>query len=374
MGRSLVLVGAGHAHMTCLLRLGQYVARGHKVTVVSRSPYQYYSGMGPGMLSGMYEPRQCRFHVRKMTQDRGGAFVEGEVLRVDAPKRRLILADSSCVRYDAVSFNTGSSVPTEGLLRSPQQNVFAVKPVTNLLAARAWAHRLAAETGDVAVLVVGGGAAGVETAANAFRLVCTAGARARVLLLAAGRLLKAWPERARSLALASLMRRGIQVQEHARAAELKDGEALLEDGRRAHYDMAFIAVGVRPSALFERSGLPTGPAGGLLVDGRLQCVAHERMFGGGDCISLKDHDLARVGVHAVRQNPILFHNLMAALEGDELETFHPDSRYMLILNTADRRGIAAKRGPAWDGPFAFLLKDHIDRSFMHRFQVSGELG
>jgi len=34
--------------------------RGHRVTVIMPSSYQYYSGMGPGMLSGIYRPQEVR--------------------------------------------------------------------------------------------------------------------------------------------------------------------------------------------------------------------------------------------------------------------------------------------------------------------------
>jgi len=39
----------------------------------------------------------------------------------------------------------------------------------------------------------------------------------------------------------------------------------------------------------------------------------------------------------------------------------------------DGRGLAAKRGFVCGGWPAFMLKDFIDRRFMARFQVSGEL-
>jgi NADH dehydrogenase FAD-containing subunit len=97
------------------------------------------------------------------------------------------------------------------------------------------------------------------------------------------------------------------------------------------------------------------------------------MFGGGDCISLSGCPLAKVGVYAVRQNPILLHNLLAALEGGGMQTFQPQKDYMLIFNMGDGRGILWKKNWIWDGRLSFILKDYIDRKFMKQFQVSGEL-
>lgn len=60
MGRRLVFVGAGHAHLTAITDLERFSDDGHSVTVIRAGPYHYYSGMGPGMLRA-YTPR--RKHV-----------------------------------------------------------------------------------------------------------------------------------------------------------------------------------------------------------------------------------------------------------------------------------------------------------------------
>ncbi|MBS1234899.1 MAG: hypothetical protein H6R43_615, partial [Nitrospirae bacterium] len=68
MKKHLVFVGGGHAHLTALLHLKDYVDCGHRVTLISPSDYHYYSGMGPGMLSGIYRPQEIRFHVKKLAE------------------------------------------------------------------------------------------------------------------------------------------------------------------------------------------------------------------------------------------------------------------------------------------------------------------
>lgn len=63
--------------------------------------------------------------------------------------------------------------------------------------------------------------------------------------------------------------------------------------------------------------------GGLLVNKYLQCTAHPEIFGGGRCIYFKDRPLDKVGVYTVRQNPVLYQNLMASLEETVLQPFDP---------------------------------------------------
>jgi NADH dehydrogenase FAD-containing subunit len=371
MGKHLVLAGGGHAHMTVMLRLDEYVEQGHRVTLVSPSPYHYYSGMGPGLLGGTYRPQQIRFHVRRMVEKRGATFVEDRVVRVEPDRRRLLLASGATLEYDVASFNTGSGVPLAAV-GGGGADVVPVKPIHNLLAARRTIlERL--RSGPLELIVVGGGPAGVEMAGNLWRLVDEAGGEAGIVLLAGSRLLGRFPDKVRDLALASLENRGIRVIEGSRAIRASGRRVELSDGGVLPYDMAFIAIGVEPSALFRDSGLPVGEDGGLLVNDRLQSTAWPELFGGGDCISLKGHPLDKVGVYAVRQNPILYHNLLAALEGRELIPFQPQPHYLLIFNLGNRRGILLRKNLAWEGHAAFLLKDWIDRRFMSKFQVSGEL-
>jgi NADH dehydrogenase FAD-containing subunit len=45
MGKQLVLVGGGQAHLTMLLNLRNYVRLGHRVILVSPVAHQYYSGL-----------------------------------------------------------------------------------------------------------------------------------------------------------------------------------------------------------------------------------------------------------------------------------------------------------------------------------------
>ncbi len=130
-----------------------------------------------------------------------------------------------------------------------------------------------------------------------------------------------------------------------------------------------MAPGVKPSTIFEESGLPAGPDKGLLVNKYLQSVKYPEIFGGGDCIYFKDQPLDKVGVYAVRENPVLLHNLMAALKGNDLKTFDPGPEYLLIFNMGDGLGVFKKKWLVFAGKIAFMIKDYIDRRFMTKFQA-----
>ena len=373
MGKHLVLVGGGHAHMTSLKNLSNFKKLGHRVTLISPSPYHYYSGLGPGMLSGIYQPREARFHVKKVAEDRGATFIKGKVIKVD-PLQSLIFLDSGeKVHYDVVSFNTGSEVPIESLTKTPANNLFPVKPVINLLKARQTILEAIINKKMLHFVVVGGGPAGVEISANLLRLLHENQWKGEITLIGGKRLLGDAPDKTRRLAMESLTRRGVEIIEGSHVKAVEKGQVTLSDGKRFNMDLAFIAIGIQPSSLFRDSRMPTGADGGLLVNSHLQSVAHPYIFGGGDCISLEGHPLAKVGVYAVRENPVLYHNLLAALEGRKMDIFTPQKEFLLIFNMGNGKGIFWKKNWIWEGRLAFLLKDYIDRKFMKTFQVSGEL-
>ena len=372
MGKHLVFVGGGHAHLTALVRANEFIQRGHEVTLISPSAYQYYSGMAPGMLSGIYRPQEIRFHVQKLVEERGAQFIGDSVKAIDPGGRFLALESGRRISYDVVSFNTGSEVPVEKSFIAKAENVFTVKPVINFLAGRRFILKTPA--GSLKrYLVIGGGPAGVELTANLFRLLQGKGDRGKIALIGGKRVLSGYVSKIRDIALRFFQDRGIEVIEGAHVKEMRRTGVSLEDGRSVEFDAAFLATGIRSSPIFKDSGLSGGEGGELLVNSFLQNTSHPEIFGGGDCIAPEGNRLAKVGVYAVRQNPILFQNLMAALEGGALRPFFPQKDFLAIMNMGNGRGILWRKNWVWEGRLAFLLKDYIDRSFMKKFQVSGEL-
>ncbi len=325
MAKHLVLVGGGHAHLTCLKNLQEFISRGHRVTLIGPASHHYYSGMGPGMLGGTYRPQEIRFNIQKMVQASGGRFQKGTVAKIKPEEKRLVLTSGLEVPYDVVSFNTGSGIPTADLPIAKDARLFTVKPIEQLLQAQQHIKdRLKKKTHHI--VIAGGGPAGLEITANLWRLASNLGGEARFTLVAGRRLMGDFPDKVRTLALKSLTVRGVEVIEGTHLKEVQTNVALLKDGRMLPFDMLFLALGVRPSALFQNSGLPTGPDGGLLVNEFLQSVAHPEIFGGGDCIYFQPQPLDKVGVYAVRENPILFHNLHGGPGGQDHAAFQTGRR------------------------------------------------
>ena len=368
MKKQLVLIGGGHAHMVTLAHLASFIQKGFGVTVIQPSEYHYYSGMGPGMLGGTYSPEEIRFATRKLVEAQGGRFVLGKASRIDPEQQVVSLEESAeAIPYDVLSCNAGSFVPRE-MIQGDTDNIFTPKPIEELLVAQKRILACAA-AGKITVAVIGSGPSSLEIAGNVHQLCREKGVTMPAIRIFGGQnLLSGRPERVSRLAREILSRKGVEIIENGYVQRIENGRIVLENGQEHTADIIFPAVGVKPSPIFARSGLPVGPDGGLRVNHYLQSVGHENIFGGGDCIHFEAEPLDKVGVYAVRQNPILYRNLLAALENGPLEKFQPGGKYLLIYNLGDGEGILSKWMITFSGKLAFYLKDRIDRRFIKMFQ------
>ena len=77
--------------MVTLANLTSIIEKGHAVTVIGPSAFHYYSGMGPGMLGGTYEPDQVRFNTLRIVERQGGIFVKDLAVSIDAQNRTVRL-------------------------------------------------------------------------------------------------------------------------------------------------------------------------------------------------------------------------------------------------------------------------------------------
>lgn len=368
MGKHLVLVGGGHAHMVTLANLHTFVDRGHRVTVIGPSTHHYYSGMGPGMLGSTYTPEEIRFATRHVVEKKGGTFVLGKAARIQADQKTITLESGETVPYDVISFNAGSYVPRLNL-PAQAQDIYTVKPIERLMQARDRILELSARK-TISVGILGGGASAAEIAGNLWQLTSGPGRRVPEIRIFAGkRFMARFSQKVRKKVENALVGRGIRIFTDGYVQSVEGLRVVQDTGKVHRLDIIFLALGVKPNPIFSNSRLPTGPDGGLLVNAFLQCQAHPDIFGGGDCIHFQKQPLDKVGVYAVRQNPVLYHNLMACLEGRPLQAFDPGGDYLLIFNIGGGRGVLQKRWITFGGRPAFFIKDYIDRKFMRKFQA-----
>jgi len=364
MRMTILLVGAGHGHLYAVSKTRQMVELGYRVVVINASRYHYYSGMGPGMLGGMYTPDETRFDIEKMVHRGGGEFIEDSVMKIDPERRVIYTSGGKIMEFDVLSCNTGSVIK-DTIPVARNGNVYPVKPLANLYRARDQLEQ-AKKGSSLRVVVAGGGAAGVEIAANVYGRAGSLSIHARVTIVTSGALLEGFPQKASQKARKWLSNHGIEVREHINVAGINNKSVSLAGGQDIPMDLCIMATGIVPPEIFSRSGMKTGPDGGLDVNEYLQAQNYPNIFGTGDGIYFSPRPLPKAGVYAVRQGPLLYQNIMAYCRGESLEAFVPQKKYLLIMNLAGF-GIAVRGKLVHCGRTWFRIKDIIDRRYIRKF-------
>ncbi|MCP3901857.1 MAG: FAD-dependent oxidoreductase [Desulfobacteraceae bacterium] len=368
MRKHLILAGGGHAHMMTLENIDKFVNKGFKVTVIGPSFFHYYSGMGPGMLGTTYSPEDIRFATKQVVQSKGGIFIKDKVVKIDPEKKEVYTKSGHAFPYDVLSFNAGSFVPMQAISNT-NDNIYPVKPIEKLMEARDKLKNLFTKK-KIIVSIVGGGPSSAEIAGNVWQLAKKTKHHMPTIRIFAGKEFMArFPQEVSSRVRAYLNKKEVEIIETGYVKQVKPDQILLDSNEAFFTDFIFMAMGVKPSTIFEKSGLPVGPDKGLLVNKYLQSDKYPEIFGGGDCIYFKDQPLDKVGVYAVRQNPVLLNNLMASLEEKALQVFDPGPEYLLIFNVGGGLGVLKKKNIVFGGKIAFMIKDYIDRKFMKKFQA-----
>jgi selenide,water dikinase len=245
--------------------------------------------------------------------------------------------------------------------------VIPVKPVSGFH--RHWS-RLEAGLRDAAgqprrLAVVGGGAGSVELAlAMRHRLPAHA---ATITLVCGGGLLEGYSSGAVRHVRRACAAAGVEVREQAMVTAVQAAGMQLGDGDVLPCDEVFWCTSARGADWLTGTGLPLDERGFLEVQDTLQVRGQDNIFAAGDVATQVSDPRPKAGVYAVRQAPLLAHNLSALLQGRPLRRFRPQRRFLSLLSLGDRRAVA-DRGWWWAaGAWVWRWKDRIDRRFMARF-------
>jgi selenide,water dikinase len=368
--RRLVLVGGGHAHVHVLSKAARTPLAGVELVLISPFERHHYSGMVPGYLQGTYEESDLAFDLREIAARAGARFVQAPAERIDAGARTVEVAGER-IGWDLLSVDVGAEPAGLGI-PGVREHAFSVRPMSRAVALRQRAEELtsAARGQEISLVVVGGGAAGFEVALALERLGRDRACRPKVTVVEAGTgVLPGFSPAVRGLAERVLAGRGIRVRAGRRVTLVESRRVVLDDGTDEPSDLTVWLTGAAPLALLSRSDVPKDAGGYLLVDDTLRAVDGIPIFGAGDGIGIAGHpDLPKAGVYAVRESPVLAHNLRAALDGGSPRHYHPQKSYLALMNSADGRALWRWHGLAGHSRLAWLLKDRIDRGFMRRYR------
>lgn len=307
----IVIVGGGNAGMLLATRLGNRLGRRGRadVLLVDRSPAHIWKPMLHTFAAGTAYARQEQVSFVAHARRHGFRYWPGALDGLERASRRLRLAPlglpdgtdlpARSFDYDALILAVGSRANDFGTAGVREHCAF-IDDLRQALAfndrLRAAMVRAAAENTELGVAIVGGGATGVELAAQISRVLDTAASygagglreRSRLTLIeSAPRILGTFPERISALAQGKLEELGIRVLTGAKVVAADAAGFGLAGGERVDAALRVWAAGVKaPDVLAGLDGLETGRGGQLVVGPSLQTTRDERVLAMGDCASL----------------------------------------------------------------------------------------
>ena len=400
----LVVVGGGIAGIEVATRIGRTLGRRGRIrlTLVDRGLAHIWKPNLHTIAAGTGRPEREKVGLLAHAKRNFYRFRPGALAGVDRERRVIQLGpfDDGTgttagvaereIGYDALMLAIGSRANDFGIPGIAEHCTFIDSlPEADLFHARLRrALFVAAETGRALdVAIVGGGATGVELAAEIKHALNVMGrygdaGRAvpplRLTLAESGdRLLPAFPTRVSAEAARTLDGLGVRVLTGAAVSGADATGLQLKDGSRIDASLVAWAAGVRaPAALDGIEGLERSRSGQIVTTPTLQAKGDDAIFVLGDCGSLTDAAGKRVPptAQAARQQAIHFaRHVQPWLDGRGMAPFRYHDKGSIVsladFNGWGTLGRVVFGGGVLKGLSARLTHDLLYRQ--HQLEVQG---
>lgn len=379
--KDVVLLGAGHAHVTVLRMFGMKPLPGARFTLITREVHTPYSGMLPGLIAGTYGFDDSHIDTGPLARFAGARLYQDEAIGLDLENRRVLCKNRPPVAYDLLSIDIGST-PNVGDVPGAARHAIPVKPIDGFLARfEALRARVLAAKGNVSIGVVGAGAGGVELLLSVERRlkrdVAAAGhdpaGLAFTLVGASDELLPSFPAAMGRRFREICENRGIRIFTGARVEKVEAGALHLGTGERIAIDEILWTTQAAPAPWLRDTGLALDRRGFVQVTPALRSVSHPEVFAAGDTAAVDGYQLPKSGVYAVREGPPLVRNIRRVLSGADPVAYRPQRQALYLVTTGERAAIGSRNGLTFGGHWVWRLKDWIDRRFMRKFNALPEM-
>ncbi|HEX9172954.1 MAG TPA: NAD(P)/FAD-dependent oxidoreductase [Telluria sp.] len=318
MQSEIVIVGGGAGGLELACKLGRKLGPSN-VTLVDSRPYHIWKPSLHEVAAGTLDIHQEGLSYLMLAHDNGFNFVFGPMTGLDTEARRLtvgqVLAPGSGeevlperqIGYTSLVLAVGSTSNYFGVPGAREHTISlnatedAERFRLKLLRLLAIANQDKEEGADATldVVIIGGGATGVELAAElreATRVYAAYGFQnlqvgrdVRITLLeGAPRILAPLPERVSAAALRLLAQRAIRVVTDCRVTEIEPDRVHDAKGNTYRAHLCVWAAGIRAPEFLTGLGLPTNRGGQIEVDNRLQVKGVPHVYALGDCAACVD--------------------------------------------------------------------------------------
>ncbi len=319
MSERIVVVGGGAGGLELVVKLAKKLRKqpDTEVVLVDKNSTHIWKPLFHEVATGSLNSYHDEASYRMLARKHGFGFTLGRVTSVDLEASEIALSavddDAGVPMVPERTLGFDTLVVAVGSL----SNDFGIEGVADFSRAldsreeaerfhrlfTAQVHRVNSNLDDDALLsivIVGGGATGVELAADMHSVVKRLREygfpklsieRLKVSIIeAAPRLLPRLPERIGVSVAEELSRIGIDVRLNTQVSRVERERVHTSDGQVLPSDISVWAAGVRAPAFLAEAGFPTDRLGRIEVESDLSVKGYPRVFAVGDCCAFTSED------------------------------------------------------------------------------------
>ncbi|MEA2715148.1 MAG: hypothetical protein QOG91_176 [Candidatus Parcubacteria bacterium] len=370
----IVILGAGFGGMYVAKRFARLAKRGlADVTIVNRTNYFLFTPLLHEVATGGLSPRSVAEPLREVFAKTGIHIVQGLVSSVNPGSRRVTVhndRDRLEIPYDYLVIATGAetnhydipgaeafSYPLKTLADASRIRTRIIDSFEHAIMARDAAERKEL----LSFVVVGGGATGVELAAELAEFVagmvkryyrdtdcrpdepghCRSEEVSITLIHTGNELLEMFSPSLRRAAARRLVENGVELKLGRTVTAVTKEDIALSDGSKVIASTVIWAAGVKAIIPAFEGGAPPLSGGRLIVDEYFRLQNSDRIFVLGDAAAYIDvHEFAKDSKNtkavpmlaqvAVAESKTVARNIIASLRAEPLQNFHYHSMGSLV--------------------------------------------
>jgi NADH dehydrogenase FAD-containing subunit len=375
--KTLLLAGAGHAHIGMLRRLSAARLKDTDTTeadihLISEQPKTIYSGMLPGWMAGHYQLHDISIDIKSLCVRAGVRFIQQSLVQVNSASNKVVTTGDELKNfdYDVLSLNTGADTDMRWLYdhnnhrsnSDAKNDMIAIRPLSTFIIQWQRILKDAKSSKKYQLAIIGAGAAAIELVMAAQVALRNISRNHQVTLVCGENLLSGFNSGFRQRVIKQLDRHGITIIRE-RATDYRDGE-LLTTHKSLPINAVIAATGVIGSAWTASTDLKTEGDGFVAVNNKQQSVSHFNVFAVGDVATRVDKYVAHSGVHSVHGGAVEADNLMAYLKDSVMKSYQPKSRTLYLLSCGDKYAIGSWGNINLQGRWVWHLKKYIDKRFI----------
>lgn len=363
----VVVIGGGFGGIAAVRALRDSAV---DVTLVDRNAYNTFQPLLYQVATAALNPGDITYFLRALRARQSNVNVrQATVTAVDPQARTVGLDDGETLRYDYLIVATGVTANYFGVPGAAEHSLALYTRVEALAVRDRLLSRLEHAARDpeqrgVSMVIVGGGATGVEMAGSLAELRNTAlgvlypeldPAQTHIVLVEmANQLLMPYLPRLRRYTARALTKRGVRLRLQTTVKEVRENGVVVDDGELIPADMVIWASGIKVPDVVAEWGLPQGERGRIAVDDDLRVRGFRDVFAVGD-VAVTPKPLPQVAQPAMQAGKHAGRQVAALVAGEPVTAFHYWDKGMLATIGRSSAVAQIRHVPGFTGLPAWLI-------------------